>query len=453
MPQLSRPRGALFVCALLLFCAASARAQSPDAAPQPAAPVPDTERIHVRFDLLGASYWDYSQAPLGHEAQGRIGWAIIGISGALNPYISYSAELNPVDDAAEPQPACGEDGFFYPNVPDPNGPKVACVPDGRNRVDLYRFIGLDPITQQNGVRSAVLDVHRPGGTLGVKAGRFILPLGFGWQEAGSWTNEDAPLIQRLNADASFGAQFYARIRRKTETLARVEAGIVRGDGNRNLEYSYSVFVSPAEDTNSGATSFGRVIFTPVRAIDVRLSTKYGYSGSKVEIYPSFYLSKRNDKSTIGSIQVRPNRYVRVFGEYARYVSGLPDSSVVLIGLKPEAVIKRGYYVGGEAIIPLARRWEGHVSVTKEDLSRNDSLVWYLEQKNLYRAHLGERVRSTIVRWSVKPTPRVEIGAFWNRMDNPFLWLSGIVPVTGDRAFITRGEDRAKYGVVFRVAVP
>jgi hypothetical protein len=48
---------------------------------------------------------------------------------------------------------------------------------------------------------------------------------------------------------------------------------------------------------------------------------------------------------------------------------------------------------------------------------------------------------------------VEIGAYWNKQDNPFLWLSGIVPVSGDRAYETRGEDRAKYGVVFRVAVP
>ena len=456
MLELFRPRSAAFVCALTVVCsglsARRANAQSQDASP-PTAAVPNTERMRVRFDVLGASYWDYSQAPLGHEAQGRIGWAIIGISGSLNPYVSYSAELNPADDAAEPEPACGESGFFYPNVPDPVGPKVACVPDGRNRVDLYRFVGLDPITQQKSVRTAVIDMHRPGGNVGMKAGRFILPLGFGWRELGSWTNEDAPLIQRLNANATFGAEFYARIRHKNETLARVEAGVVRGDGNRSVEYSYSAFVAPDEDTNSGMTGIGRLIFTPTRAVDVRLSAKYGYSGSKIEIYPTFYLQKRNDKATIGSIEVRPNRYVRGFGEYARYVSGLPDTSAELIGLKPEKVIKRGYYVGGEATIPLARQWEAHVGVTREDLSRNDSLVWYLKQKGLYRARLGERVRSTIVRWSVQPMPGVEIGAFWNKIDNPFLWLSGIVPVAGDRAYVTRGEDRAKYGIVFRVEVP
>lgn len=409
--------------------------------------------MRVRFDVLGASYWDYSQAPLGHEAQARIGWAIIGLSGTINPYISYDAELNPVEDSAEPQPACGEKDYFYPNVPDVIGPPVACVPDGRNRVDLYRFIGLDPLTQQHAVRSAVIDVHMPGSTFGVKAGRFVLPLGFAWHELGSWTNEDAPLIQRLNAAASFGAQMYAHIRRKDAPLVRLEAAIVRGDGNRSIEYSYSAFVAPSEDTNSGATTVGRAIITPFRGLDVRVSGKHGYSGSKVELYPSFYLSKRNDKVAIGSIQYRLNRYLRGFGEYARFVSGLPESSALLIGMAPAKVIKRGFYVGGEVTVPLPKHWEAHASITREDLSRNDSLVWYLEARGLYGVHLGARVRSTIVRWSVKPTRGVELGAFWNRLDNPYPWLSGIVPVAGDRAFIERGEGRPKYGMVFRVQVP
>jgi hypothetical protein len=421
--------------------------------PKPSSPIPSTDWLRVRFDVLGANYWDYSQARLGHETQGRIGWAIIGLSGRINPYLSYAAELNPVDDSARPQPACGEVNFFYPNAPDTTLPPVACVPDGRNRVDLYRFIGLDPLTQQNAVRTAVVDVHTPTRTLGVQAGRFVLPLGFGWQELGSWTNEDAPLIQRLNADASFGAQVYAHIRRKTVTMARLEAAFVRGDGNRSVEYSYSGFVSPAEDTNSGATGVGRVTVTPVRGLDVRVSGKFGYSGSKVESYPSFYLSKRNDKSVIASMQFRPSRYVRGFGEYARYISGLPDSSALLIGMAPAKVFKRGYYVGGEVTAPLPKKWEANVSLTREDLSRNDSLVWFMEAQGLYGVHLGARVRSTIVRFSVKPARGVEFGAYWNNLVNPYLWLSGIVPVGGADAFIENGEGRPKYGVVFRVQVP
>lgn len=444
-------RRAAFVFVIFAFGGSVGHAQSADD-PQPTVAIPDSN-LRVRFDMLGASYWDYSQAPLGHEAQGRIGWAIIGVSGKINRYISFAAELNPVDGSARPKPACGEANYFYPNVPDATGPHVACAPDGRNRVDLYRFIGLDPLTQQKAVRMAVIDVHRPTGRFGVQAGRFVLPLGFGWRELGSWTNEDAPLIQRLNADASFGAKMYAQIRRKDMPLARLEAAIVRGDGNRNVEYSYSAFVAPDEDTNSGATSVGRVTLTPVPGLDVRVSGKYGYSGSKVERYPSFYLSKRNDKSAIGSVHYRLNRYVRGFGEYARYVSGLPDTSAELIGMAPATVIKRGYYVGGEATAPLPKSWEARVSVTREDLSRNDSLVWYMEALGLHGVHLGAHVQSTIVRWSVKPTRGVELGAYWNHQHNPYLWLSGIVPVAGDNAFVEHGEGRAKYGLVFRFEIP
>jgi hypothetical protein len=331
---------------------------------------------------------------------------------------------------------------------------VECVPDGRNRVDLYRFVGLDPITQQNAVRTGVIDVHTPGQRFGVRAGRFVLPLGFGWRELGSWTNGDATLIQRLNANASFGAEIHGRFDRSGAPIARFQIGFVRGDGNRNVEYSYQSFVAPDEDTNSGATGFGRLMFTPGGGLDVRVSGKYGYTGSKIEIYPSFYTQKRNDKAFIGSVQYRPSRYVRGFAEYARYVSGLPESSALLIGMPVEKVIKEGYYVGAEATLPLPHQWEAHAGVTWEDLSRNDSLVWYLEKQGLYRAHLGERVRSTILRWSIKPIRNVELGAYWNRLKNPFLWLSGIVPVDGDWAYREqRGESKPKYGFVFTLFVP
>ena len=445
-----RRRVAVFVFIAFAFGTAMGYAQSADD-PQSTLAIPSSN-LRVRFDMLGAGYWDFNQAPLGHESQGRIGWAIIGLSGEINPYISFAAELNPVNDSARPQPACGETNYFYPNVPSWPGPQVACVPDGRNRVDLYRFVGLDPLTQQNSVRVAVIDVHRQSGTFGAQAGRFVLPIGFGWRELGSWTNEDAPLIQRLNADASFGALVYAQFRRQDEPLARLEAAIVRGDGNRNVEYSYSAFIAPDEDTNSGATTVVRVTLTPMRGLDVRFSGKYGFSGSKVEIYPSFYLSKRNDTAAIGSIQYRPNRYVRGFGEYARYISGLPDSSAELIGIAGAPVIKRGYYVGGEATAPLPKGWEASVSLTGEDISRNDSLVWYMEALGLYGVHLGARVRSTIVRVSVKPTRGVEFGGYWNRQRNPYPWLSGIAPVAGDNAFTNRA-DRPRYGFVFRLQVP
>jgi hypothetical protein len=445
-------RRAAVILWLSALAGSMAYAQTPDDT-RPGLTMPSKDWLQVRFDVLGADYQDFSQTQLGHESQGRIGWVIISLFGKVNEHVSYVAELNPVDDSARPKPACGETYFFYPNGPDAKGPPVTCVPDGRNRVDLYRFIGLDPLSQQGAVRRAVVDFHTTSGHLGLQAGRVILPLGFGWQDVGSWSNEDATLIQRLDAEASFGALIYARLLRHDRPFARLEVATVRGDGKRDVEYSYSAFVDSAEDTNSGVTTVARVSFTPLPGLDVRLSGKHGYSASKVERYASFYLTKRNDKAVIASAQYRPNRYVRGFAEYARYVSGLPDSSAQLIGLPPGEVIKPGYYMGADLTAPLPKGWEANVTVTHEDLSRNDSLVWYMASLGLYRVHLDARVRSTIVRWSVRPMRGLEVGAYLNLLDNPFPWLSGIVPVTGDGAFLPQSEGSRKLGVVFRLQIP
>lgn len=443
---------AIAISSVAVSVHAQAQDEPTDQAQPTSVAVPNS-RLRVRFDLLGAGYWNHSQAPLGHEAQGRIGWAIIGLSGTINRFITFDAQVNPVDDSATPKPACGEPDSFYPNVPDVIGPPVTCDPNGRNRVDLYRFIGLDPLTQQSGVRTAQIDVHHSSGAFGVRAGRLLHPLGFAWYELGSWTNEDAPFIQRLNAAASFGVELYAQAKRQDRVILRAEYAQLRGDTNRNVEYSYSGFVAADEDTNSGATGMGRVRFTPTSALDVRVSGKYGFSGSKVESYPSFYLSKRNDIATVGSVAYRLNKRLRAFGEVARFGSGLPDTSADLLGLPHATVTKAGYYVGGEGTVPLPRGWTAVASATYEDISRNDSLVWYMEQLGRYNVHLGEHVTSTILRWAIRPAPGVELGAYWNRQQNPYPWLSGIVPVAGPRAYRIVDEDRPKYGFVFRIHVP
>ena len=77
-----------------------------------------------------------------------------------------------------------------------------------------------------------------------------------------------------------GAKLYAQIKRHGKPFARLEAALVRGDGNRSVEYSYSAFVAPDEDTNSGATGVGRVTVTPVPGLDVRVSGRYGYRGRR-----------------------------------------------------------------------------------------------------------------------------------------------------------------------------
>ena len=69
------------------------------------------------------------------------------------------------------------------------------------------------------IRRALVDIHTASKSAGIYFGRFIVPLGFGWQEMGSWTTQDATLIQRLNAEASFGAGLYGVVRRQGRDVA------------------------------------------------------------------------------------------------------------------------------------------------------------------------------------------------------------------------------------------
>jgi hypothetical protein len=415
--------------------------------------VAEGQRLRINVDLLGAIYQDFAQAPLGHESQGRIGWAIIGLTGEPNDRVSFLIEINPANDSASPKPACGEAGYFYPNVPDPHGPPVTCNPDGRDRVDLYRFVGLDPLTQQAMIRRAVVDLHAADRSFGVYLGRFSVPLGFSWLEMGSWTNEDATLIQRVNAEADFGGGAYGVIRARNRAVARWDVAAYRGDSKRSLEYSYSAFVDTAEDTNSDLTAAGRVTVLPLKALDLRVSGRYGFMGSKVDEYPVFSLSKRKDHAVVVSGQFRIRPSLRVFGEHATYWSGLPPTSARLIGLPPVDVMKRGYYAGAQATFTLPHSWQADLTVTHEDLSRDDSLVWYLSEQDLYRVHMGARVRSNVVRVSVRPMRNLELGAYWNDLGNPFPWLSGIVPVAGAGAFVPGPHGSVKWGFVFRMHVP
>ena len=163
--------------------------------------VPDTDKLRIRLSLMAAYIHDPAVATLGFEKQGRIGYGIISLFGDLTENVGYMFEINPVDEG-EPLPSCGEEGFFYPNTPQNFGPQVACVPDGRVRVDDYRFIALDPMNQQGPVRQAYL--RYSSGRFGLTFGRFILPIGFNWEEVGSFTTKDATHIQRINAESNFG---------------------------------------------------------------------------------------------------------------------------------------------------------------------------------------------------------------------------------------------------------
>jgi hypothetical protein len=153
----------------VLLSAPAAFAQQPPADPPPDNGAVDlfgftfnqSERYRFGGELLVGWSHDGAQAALGFEKQGRVGWAILSVSGKVSSRVRYYVSVNPVSETTS-RPACGERDFFFPN--DPNlyagtGPIVKCDEvDGLKRVDTYNTFSLDYITQQGILREGYVDV-------------------------------------------------------------------------------------------------------------------------------------------------------------------------------------------------------------------------------------------------------------------------------------------------------
>ncbi len=402
--------------------------------------LPETDRLRVRLSFMAGYIHDSAVATLGFEKQGRVGYAIISLFGGLSENLRYLLEINPVNES-RPLPACGEDGFFYPNTPQDVGPQVACEPDGRLRVDDYRFIALDPVNQQGPIRQAYLRYDTGG--FGLTFGRFILPIGFYWEDMGSFSAKDATHIQRINAESNFGLGFeYAFGAR-----ASVTAAAFLGDGNKFRDYDYFYFQDGSLDSNSAMTTLlsGRV--EPVEGLDLRAAWKKGFTGSKVERVPNFFASKRRDDAIVLSAQYRLSDFARVFGEYARYTWGLTETSAELLGLETGPIDKPGYYVGADLSAPVTRSVRVGTVITREELTRDDSLISFLGLQG-FDVRLGKKERSTAYRFYADFSDRVTVALVRNDHSNPYRFVSGIEPIAGanpDAA--SSGSD--KWGLVVR----
>lgn len=405
--------------------------------------LPQGEKFRLALRFLAGYGFDGAQATLGLEKQGRVGYAIVGLFGKLDTHFSYLVEVNPVDESV-PLPACGEQDFFFPNMPEAFGPNVHCENDGRVRVDDYRFIALDPLRQQGPVRQAYLDYTAQ--SLRVRMGRFILPLGFGWEEAGSLSAKDATHIQRINASADFGVMASLTKRTAGRRVAEVSVAVTLGEGNRFHDYDYFYWLDGSLDTNSWPALLISGMVEPAPGLELRGAVKRGGdTGSKVERLPNFFASKRTDNAWIVSVRYRPVRYASVFGEVVRYTWGLPGTTADILGLDATPLHKDGYYIGGELSYPLADQITIGTVVTREELSRDDSLVQLMSQQGRFGVRLGKTERASVYRFYVDISDLVRVGAYRNNLSNPYPWLSGIVPVAGDRAF-NPGRGSNKWGV-------
>jgi hypothetical protein len=451
-----------FAFVIIFFSASAAFAQQPQADPPP-----DNGAVNLfgfRFDqseryrfggelVVGWSH-DGAQAALGFEKQGRVGMAILSLSGRVSDRVRYFVSVNPVSETRS-RPACGERDFFFPN--DPNlfagtGPIVKCdEEDGLKRVDTYNTFSLDYITQQGILREGYVDVAASD-VMTVRGGRFILPIGLAPREVGATSAKDMARITRLNAEANFGFMVALSKRRDDRPLFDASVMAVLGEGNREKDYDWFYFVNTSLDTNSAITMVATMRIAPVNGFELRAAYKKGYTGSKVERLPSYWASKRNDDAIVASLKISPVTWASIFGEYAHYRWGPTLTSGELVGLPAlEPIDKTGYYMGGQLDVPVSNSVRVGGSITREELLRDDSLIQYLSLNRLYGVEMGKKDRLLIARGFVDINRLVNIGFFWVDVSNPFPWVSGSWPITGPTAFTGRAPDRV--GVTVTVRTP
>ena len=413
-----------------------------------------SERYKFGGELVAGWSHDGAQAALGFEKQGRIGMAILSLSGRVSDHVRYYVSVNPVSETSS-RPACGEKDYFFPN--DPNlyagaGPIVKCdEEDGLKRVDTYNTFSLDYINQQGILREGYID-WGISDAVSLRGGRFILPVGFAPREIGGATAKDIPRITRLNAEANFGAMLAYTARSADRAIFDAGVMAILGDGNREKDYDWFYFVNRTLDTNSAVTVVASARTQPFKQLDLRLAYKHGYTGSKVERLPSYWASKRYDDALVVSLKVTPVSWASLFAEYAKYKWGPTITSGELVGIPTVGPIEKpGYYMGAQVEAPVGPRVHIGGSFTREELSRDDSLIQYLYLNNLYGVSLGKKDRTMIARGFIDVNRLVNVSFFWMDVSNPFPWTSGSWPVSGPTAFTGREPDRA--GVTVTVRTP
>ena len=413
-----------------------------------------SERYKFGGELMAGWSHDGAQAALGFEKQGRIGWAILSMSGRVSDHVRYYVSVNPVSETTS-RPACGEKDYFFPN--DPNlyaaqGPIIKCdEEDGLKRVDTYNTFSLDYITQQGILREGYID-WGISDNFSLRGGRFILPIGLAPRDVGATSAKDMTRITRLNAEANYGLMFAASARRATRSVFDAGVMLVLGDGNREKDYDWFYFVNRTLDTNSAVTVAASARVQPIEQVDLRVAYKHGYTGSKVERLPSYWASKRNDDALVVSLKVSPVKWASAFAEYAKYKWGPTISSGELVGLPTVGPIEKpGYFMGAQLDVPVAGRVRAGGSITREELTRDDSLVQYLFLNNLYGVSMGKKDRNLIARGFIDVNRLVNVNVFWVDVSTPFPWASGSWPVSGPTAFTGREMDR--FGITVTVRTP
>ena len=424
-------------------------AQSP--APSPAKPLTLTiggREVTLGVDFVFAGVHDDSQFPtIGRERQIKAAYANLAMRMDATERYSFVVVINPASDAVVPRPYIPSVGdrrnYFFPNQPEGRG--VASDPDGIKDVDDYKYSGFDPIIQQGMLRIGYLDIHTPGRTLGAIVGRNYVPQGFGLHELTWFTAKDMTHIQRINAQADSGLFLYY-------DTPRVHADLVAitGNGNPYHDYGYFDFTEPSEDKNSALGGVGTLrVRLPKLVFGV--SYRKNFLNSRVEDSISLQLSKHNDDAVIGFASFQPVPYFRVYGEAVSYKWGLAKTSADLLpGPRVETpVYKPGFYVGVDATAPDTRFGKWGFTVTREEVSRDDSLVALAAARQMFGVTLGQKERGTIFKGQVQ-AGLLTIYGFANWVSNPFPELSALVPISGPGTQEEVTNTKVGLGIRFRL---
>ena len=443
-----KPTLALLGC-LLLATPAFAQSGPPDS-PNSTPLTLGSHTFQLGVDFVFAAVTDGSQQEtLGRERQIKVAYANLSFGTDVGEHFSFFVMINPANDEAVPDPyipsAADRRTYFFPNQPEGRG--VASNPNGIKNVDDYKYSQFDPIIQQGALRIGYLDIHTTDRKMGMVLGRNYVPQGLSLGDIVWFTAKDLTHIQRINAQADNGVTLYYNTPR-----LRVDVAAITGNGNPYHDYGYFDFTDASEDKNSalGAVATGRFTL-PNQKLTVGGTYRKNFLNSRIEDSISLQLSKHNDDAVIGFVTVQPIEYVRVFGEAVRYKWGLAETSAALLpGPANETPVwKAGYYVGADVYAPQTRLGKWGVTLTREELSRDDSLVAFAAANGLFGVTLGKKERSTIVKVHVQAKELTVFG-FVNLLSNPYPQLSALIPISGPGANEEVSDKKVGFGIRFRL---
>jgi hypothetical protein len=283
--------------------------------------------------------------------------------------------------------------------------------NGLKRVDTYNTFSLDYITQQGILREGYVDWGSADHCLAAR--RPLHPA-------------DRLRAARRRRDLGEGHGAHHPPQRRGQLRRHVRRiGAPRHALDLRRRRDGPLATATARRTTTGSTSStARSIPTapspsPLRAraaveqLDARC-LQAGLTGSKVERLPSYWASKRNDDALVVSLKVSPAK-VGLGVRGVREIQVGTDHHVgELVGIPTLGPIEKPVITWARSS---KRRSAARIhvggSITREEITRDDSLIQYLSLNHLYDVSMGKKDRNLIARGFVDVNRLVNVNFFWS----------------------------------------